>query len=198
MYSRPPIRLPSRKRPGQDGRTHLPRRGGGWRPAQVPPRSPARSGPTPAASQAAPPQASPERKRRGRRLGRGCYRLPALRHPPHGGRPRPPGSAAQGLLERAPPAHSPPGPHPPPPRTRGRRAQPWFRGGRSCAGQHTHTNGPAERERPPQHEGVTSSSSPRLLEPSPSSPPLGGLPPSPPIASYAAACERDVAWETSA
>lgn len=62
----------------------------------------------------------------------------------------------------------------------------------------THTNGPAERERPPQHEGVTSSSSPRLLEPSPSSPPLGGLPPSPPIASYAAACERDVAWETSA
>lgn len=57
---------------------------------------------------------------------------------------------------------------------------------------------PAGRQRPPPHEWLTSSGSPRLPTPAPSSPPLGRLQPSPPIASYAAACGRDEARETSA
>lgn len=109
----------------QDGRTHLPRKGGGWSRLRCPPRSPAPPGP------ARPRRHGPVGRRpRGRR--RGCRRLTALRHPPRC-RPRP--RALQLRASRSAP-RPPPGPHPPPTRTAARRAQPWFRGGSSSAGQH--------------------------------------------------------------
>lgn len=95
-----------------DPRPHLPGTGGGWRPAQVPPRSPA------------PPQ-QPARPRRHRSVGRGgregggwgeaaagcphCGTRPAAAHL------RPPPTPRGSQPPRARPGR--PGPHPPPTRT---------------------------------------------------------------------------------
>lgn len=115
----------------RDPRPRLPGRSGGLRPAQVPPRSPA-----PPWQLARPRRHGSVRLRRpkGRRLGRGRRRLPALRHPP---RCCPPAAAPTPRGSRSlltPPGR--PGPHPPPTRTGAPRAQPWSRGGHNSKGRH--------------------------------------------------------------
>lgn len=153
--------------------------------------APTRSGPAPAARQASPPQVGPTRRPRGRRLGRGRRRAPALRHPPRcrppGAAPRPPGLTATSSAPRPSPAAN---------KDRSTTSAAMVpRWPQQCRAART---GPTERERPPQRYGVTRSGSSRLLETSPSSSPLGRLPPSPPIASYVAACGSDVVRGTSA
>lgn len=126
----PVLPEPEKTRGRTSGRAFLEEAPGGGR-LRCPPHGPARPGSAPAALQTAPPQVGPKRRSRGRRLGRGRLRLPALRHPP---RCRPPEAAPDPRGSRTPRAR--PGPHPPPTRTGAPRAQPWFRGGRSSAGRH--------------------------------------------------------------
>lgn len=114
---------------------------------------------------------------------------------PTAAHPQPPATLspkAQGLLKRAPPAAGSS------PATKDNSTTSTAmvpRRPRQCRATR---NGPTRRERPPQHQGVTRSGSLRLLEAAPSSPPLGQLSPSPPIASYAVAGGRGVAGATSA
>lgn len=109
--------------------------------------------------------------------------------------PRPPPTRspkAQGLLKRAPPT---PGSSP---ATKDNSTTSTAMVPRRPQQCRTTRNGRARRERPPQHQGVTRFGSSPLPETAPSSPPLGQLSPSPPIASYAVAGGRGVAGATSA
>lgn len=166
-------------------------------PAQPSPArsSPARPGPA-RLRQASPPQAGRERRPNGRRLGRGCRRLPALRHPPQcrtpAAAPRPRAlqlrvswSAPRGPPESSPATNKDSS-------TTSTAMVP--RRQQQCRATQ---NGPGGRERPPRQQRVTRSGSYRLPQTALSSPPLGQLPPSTPIASYATASRRGIASATS-
>lgn len=141
----------------------------------MPPRNPAPPRPAQSlqARQAPPPQAGPETRPRERRLGRGHRRLPALRHPPHC---RPPLAARDPRAQR--PSELPRGARPARSRvlTRHQEGQEHDEHSHSSAAAAA-AQGDAELAsrtlRPAQHEGVTSSGSPRLPEPALPSPPAG-------------------------
>lgn len=150
---------------------------------QVPPTQPSSARPR----QAPPPRAGREK------AAREATRVPPLDRTATPAPLPPPTPAAQGLPERAPPA---PGSSPATNKDSSTTSTAMVpRRQQQCRAT---PNGPTRQERPPQHQGVTRSSSSRLPETAPSSPPLGQLPPSTPIASYAAAGGRGVARATSA